>query len=68
MRASRAELCLATSARMNGPAQRRPNSPTDAQHGHTGVAGRAPGYLDDPDGADLVPPDSPLVTHGPTMG
>jgi hypothetical protein len=32
------------------------------------VAGRGPGYLNDPDGVDLVPPDSLLVTHGPTMG
>ena len=38
------------------------------QYGHTGVAGRGPGYLNDPDGVDLVPPDSLLVTHGPTMG
>jgi DNA-binding beta-propeller fold protein YncE len=26
------------------------------QYGHTGVAGTAPGYLDNPDGADLLPP------------
>jgi outer membrane protein assembly factor BamB len=26
------------------------------QYGHTGVAGRAPGYLSRPDGIDLVPP------------
>ncbi len=26
------------------------------QYGHTGVAGRAPGYLSRPDGVDLVPP------------
>jgi DNA-binding beta-propeller fold protein YncE len=38
------------------------------QYGHTGIAGRGPGYLNDPDGVDLVPPDSLLVTHGPTMG
>ena len=38
------------------------------QYGHTGVAGQGPGYLNDPDGVDLVPPDSLLVTHGPTMG
>ncbi|HWF82551.1 MAG TPA: hypothetical protein VN695_18405 [Streptosporangiaceae bacterium] len=31
------------------------------QYGHTGVPGRAPGYLDDPDGVDLVPPDSMLI-------
>ncbi len=28
------------------------------QYGHTGVPGRAPGYLDNPDGLDLVPPYS----------
>ncbi len=28
------------------------------QYGHTGVAGRKPGYLDNPDGLDLVPPNS----------
>ena len=33
------------------------------QYGHTGIPGRAPGYLDDPDGVDLVPPDSLLSTH-----
>jgi len=38
------------------------------QYGHTGVAGQAPGYLSDPDGVDLVPPDSLLVTHAATMG
>ncbi|MBO0813732.1 MAG: hypothetical protein J2P30_01045, partial [Actinobacteria bacterium] len=38
------------------------------QYGHTGVAGTAPGYLNDPDGVDLVPPDSMLIAHGPTMG
>jgi outer membrane protein assembly factor BamB len=38
------------------------------QYGHTGVAGRGPGYLDDPDGVDLVPPDSLLITHAATMG
>lgn len=26
------------------------------QYGHTGVAGHAPGYLDNPDGIDLAPP------------
>jgi len=30
------------------------------QYGHTGVPGRAPGYLNDPDGVDLVPPNSLL--------
>jgi N-acetylneuraminic acid mutarotase len=38
------------------------------QYGHTGVSGRAPGYLNDPDGVDLVPPDSLLITHAATMG
>jgi hypothetical protein len=38
------------------------------QYGHTGVAGQSPGYLSDPDGVDLVPPDSLLVTHAATMG
>jgi DNA-binding beta-propeller fold protein YncE len=38
------------------------------QYGHTGRAGSGPGYLSDPDGVDLVPPDSLLVTHGTTMG
>jgi DNA-binding beta-propeller fold protein YncE len=38
------------------------------QYGHTGVAGSGPGYLNDPDGVDLVPPDSLLVTHAATMG
>ncbi len=30
------------------------------QYGHKGVPGRASGYLDDPDGVDLVPPDALL--------
>ncbi len=38
------------------------------QYGHTGVAGSGPGYLDDPDGVDLVPPASLLITHAATMG
>jgi DNA-binding beta-propeller fold protein YncE len=38
------------------------------QYGHTGKSGSAPGYLNDPDGVDLVPPDSLLVTHAATMG
>jgi hypothetical protein len=33
------------------------------QYGHTGVPGRAPGYLDDPDGVDLAPPSSLLIRH-----
>jgi hypothetical protein len=31
------------------------------QYGHTGVAGSAPGYLNDPDGVDLAPPHSLLI-------
>lgn len=38
------------------------------QYGHTGVAGRAPGYLSDPDGVDLVPPYSLLIRHASTLG
>lgn len=38
------------------------------QYGHTGVAGRAPGYLNDPDGLDLVPPDSLLIRNGAPTG
>ena len=38
------------------------------QYGHTGVPGRGPGYLNDPDGVDLMPPDSLLITHAGTMG
>ncbi len=34
------------------------------QYGHDGV----PGYLDNPDGVDLAPPDSLLMTHAATMG
>ena len=32
------------------------------QYGHTGVAGRAPGFLSRPDGVDLVPPAA-LLSH-----
>jgi hypothetical protein len=38
------------------------------QYGHTGVAGAGPGYLRDPDGADLAPPYSLTITHAATMG
>jgi len=38
------------------------------QYGHTARAGRGAGYLSDPDGVDLVPPDSLLITHAATMG
>ena len=34
----------------------------------TGVAGSAPGQLSNPDGLDLAPPFSLLVTHAATMG
>jgi hypothetical protein len=38
------------------------------QYGHTGIPGTAPGYLNDPDGVDLTPPNSLLITHSGTMG
>ena len=38
------------------------------QYGHDGVPGRAAGYLDNPDGVDLAPPDSLLMTHPATTG
>jgi hypothetical protein len=38
------------------------------QYGHKGKSGNVPGYLEDPDGVDLVPPDSLLITHAATMG
>jgi hypothetical protein len=38
------------------------------QYGHTGTSGIAPGYLNDPDGVDLVPPDSMLMLHAMTAG
>jgi outer membrane protein assembly factor BamB len=38
------------------------------QYGQKGVASAAPGHLNNPDGVDLVPPDSLLVTHAATMG
>jgi hypothetical protein len=38
------------------------------QYGVTGVPGSGPGYLDNPDGIDLVPPQSFLVTHSSTIG
>ena len=38
------------------------------QYGHDGVPGRAAGYLDNPDGVDLAPPDSLLMTHAATTG
>jgi hypothetical protein len=38
------------------------------QYGHYGVPGRAPGYLDNPDGVDLGPPGSLLMAHAATLG
>jgi len=38
------------------------------QYGHDGVPGRADGYLDNPDGVDLAPPDSLLMAHAATIG
>jgi hypothetical protein len=38
------------------------------QYGHDGVPGRAAGYLDNPDGVDMAPPFSLLVTHAATIG
>ena len=38
------------------------------QYGHTGVAGSKPGYLNNPDGVDMTPPGSMLITHAATMG
>jgi hypothetical protein len=38
------------------------------QYGHTGVPGTRPGYLNDPDGVDLTPPNSMLIEHAATMG
>jgi hypothetical protein len=32
------------------------------------VAGSRPGYLNNPDGVDLAPPDSMLIAHAATMG
>ena len=38
------------------------------QYGHDGVPGSAPGYLANPDGVDLAPPDSLLMTHAAAIG
>jgi outer membrane protein assembly factor BamB len=38
------------------------------QYGHDGIPGRAPGYLDQPDGIDLVPPYSFIVAQRSTVG
>lgn len=38
------------------------------QYGHTQIPGTQPGYLNIPDGVDLLPPNSLLGTHASTMG
>ena len=38
------------------------------QYGHTGHPGTAPGFLNDPDGVDLTPPDSLMMVHASTTG
>ena len=38
------------------------------RYGVPGTPGSGPGHLSNPDGVDLVPPDSLLVTHAATMG
>ncbi|TAN22412.1 MAG: hypothetical protein EPN30_08735 [Actinomycetota bacterium] len=38
------------------------------QYGHTGVSGTQPGYLNKPDGVDLAPPYSLMMTHAATVG
>jgi hypothetical protein len=38
------------------------------QYGHTRTPGSAPGYLDDPDGVDPVPPFSLTIANRATMG
>jgi DNA-binding beta-propeller fold protein YncE len=38
------------------------------QYGHDGVPGRAAGYLDNPDGVDLAPPDSLMMAHAAMTG
>ena len=38
------------------------------QYGHTGQPGRAPGYLNHPDGVDLTPPHSLLIRNLATIG
>ncbi|NMM25404.1 MAG: PQQ-binding-like beta-propeller repeat protein [Phycicoccus sp.] len=38
------------------------------QYGHTHVAGSSAGFLNNPDGLDLYPPSSELVTRAATMG
>jgi hypothetical protein len=38
------------------------------QYGHYGVPGRAAGYLNNPDGVDMAPPDSLLMKHAASVG
>ena len=38
------------------------------QYGHTHVAGSYPGYMNNPTGLDLYPPNSLLVKNAATMG
>ena len=38
------------------------------QYGYTGVSGTKPGYINEPDGVDLAPPYSLLMTQASTMG
>ena len=38
------------------------------QYGHTGQTGTAPGFLNKPDGVDLVPPYSFDIIRAKTMG
>jgi hypothetical protein len=38
------------------------------QYGHRGVPGRASGYLANPDGVDMAPPYSMLITQSATIG
>ena len=38
------------------------------QYGYTGVSGAKQGYLDKPDGVDLAPPYSLMMTHASTAG
>jgi hypothetical protein len=38
------------------------------QYGHTRTPGRSPGYVNDPDGLDLAPPNSLLMVHRGTIG
>ena len=37
------------------------------QYGHTGRPGTGAGFLNDPDGVDLTPPDSLLMVHAATV-